>query len=157
MRARRHRGRGAGRRRSAALSAFGEEIGLAFQIADDVLDATATSAELGKTAGRDAALAKSTYVGLLGVEGARAEAERLAAERRGAPRALPAYRPTALGALARLYCDEEFVTPAVTPDRDHDPARPTIHGPADLKRLTPRPAARARRGGPRAPDRVRAP
>jgi farnesyl diphosphate synthase len=42
------------------------------------LDATATSAQLGKTAGRDAALAKSTYVGLLGVEGARKEARSLA-------------------------------------------------------------------------------
>jgi geranylgeranyl pyrophosphate synthase len=61
-----------------ALGRFGEEIGLAFQIADDVLDATGTSAELGKTAGRDEALAKSTYVRVLGVEGARAEAERLA-------------------------------------------------------------------------------
>ncbi len=59
-----------------ALRAYGEEIGLAFQVADDVLDATATSETLGKTAGRDAALAKSTYVGLLGVEGARAEAAR---------------------------------------------------------------------------------
>lgn len=61
-----------------ALGAFGADVGLAFQIADDVLDATGTSAELGKTPGRDAQLAKSTYVGLLGVERARAEAERLA-------------------------------------------------------------------------------
>jgi geranylgeranyl pyrophosphate synthase len=63
----------------AALTAYGREVGLAFQIADDVLDATATSTQLGKTAGRDAALAKSTYVSLLGVDTARAEARRHAA------------------------------------------------------------------------------
>src|ERR687893_3226632 len=60
-----------------ALTAYGEDVGLAFQIANDVLDATGTSEELGKPAGRDAQLAKSTYVGLLGIEGARAEAQRL--------------------------------------------------------------------------------
>ena len=61
-----------------ALSGFGEEIGLAFQVADDVLDVTGTSDELGKTAGRDEALQKSTFVRLMGVEGARQEAARLA-------------------------------------------------------------------------------
>jgi geranylgeranyl diphosphate synthase, type II len=61
-----------------ALTAYGEDIGLAFQIADDVLDATGTSDELGKTAGRDVQLEKSTYVVLLGIEGARIEAHRLA-------------------------------------------------------------------------------
>ncbi len=61
-----------------ALGGYGREIGLAFQVADDVLDATATTAQLGKTAGRDASLRKSTYVSFLGVDGARAEAERLA-------------------------------------------------------------------------------
>lgn len=63
-----------------ALRAYGDAIGLAFQIADDVLDATATSDQLGKTAGKDAAHAKATFVTLLGVGAARAEAERLSAQ-----------------------------------------------------------------------------
>ena len=62
-----------------ALRGYGADVGLAFQIYDDVLDATATSDQLGKTAGKDAAFAKSTFVTLLGVGAARAEAERLAA------------------------------------------------------------------------------
>ena len=62
----------------SALGDYGQEIGLAFQIADDLLDVTGTSATLGKTAGRDAALAKSTYVSVLGVERARSEAAALA-------------------------------------------------------------------------------
>ena len=61
-----------------AIAGFGRDIGLAFQIADDVLDATATTAQLGKTAGRDFTLAKSTYVSVLGVDGARREAVRQA-------------------------------------------------------------------------------
>jgi len=65
---------------TGGLRAYGEAIGLAFQIADDVLDATATSDQLGKTAGKDAAHAKATFVTLLGVGAARAEAERLAAQ-----------------------------------------------------------------------------
>ena len=63
-----------------ALRAYGARLGLAFQIYDDVLDATATSAQLGKTAGKDAARAKSTFVTLASVPVARAEAERLARE-----------------------------------------------------------------------------
>ncbi len=66
----------AGEAMIAALTAFGREIGLAFQIADDLLDATGTSEQLGKTAGRDATLRKATYVSALGVEGARREAYR---------------------------------------------------------------------------------
>jgi geranylgeranyl pyrophosphate synthase len=62
-----------------ALRDFGADVGLAFQVFDDVLDATATSDQLGKTAGKDAGMAKSTFVTLLGVGAARAEAERLAA------------------------------------------------------------------------------
>jgi geranylgeranyl pyrophosphate synthase len=83
-----------------ALTAYGDEVGLAFQIADDVLDATGTSEELGKTAGRDALLAKSTYVSVMGLDAARAEAERLA---RRAVEHLEAagVASAALGALAR--------------------------------------------------------
>jgi geranylgeranyl pyrophosphate synthase len=61
----------------AALDGYGRSIGLAFQIMDDVLDLTSTTVALGKTAGRDAALGKSTYPALLGVEGARKRAEGL--------------------------------------------------------------------------------
>ena len=66
---------GAGAEVMAALRSYGEEIGLAFQVADDVLDATGTSEALGKTAGRDAELSKSTFVSVLGVEAARVAAE----------------------------------------------------------------------------------
>lgn len=62
-----------------ALRAYGSDVGLAFQVYDDVLDATATSDQLGKKAGKDAGMAKSTFVTRLGVGAARAEAERLAA------------------------------------------------------------------------------
>jgi geranylgeranyl pyrophosphate synthase len=61
------------------LRGFAQSLGLAFQVVDDVLDATASSNELGKTAGKDSAAGKSTYVSHLGVDGARAEADRLLA------------------------------------------------------------------------------
>ena len=63
-----------------AFTHYGDAIGLAFQIADDVLDVTATTDQLGKTAGRDIALAKSTYPALLGVDGAVARAKALVEE-----------------------------------------------------------------------------
>jgi farnesyl diphosphate synthase len=61
----------------AALDAYAGAIGLAFQVVDDVLDATADSATLGKTAGKDAADNKPTYVSILGLEESRALAEKL--------------------------------------------------------------------------------
>ena len=60
-----------------ALGRYGNRIGLAFQIMDDVLDVTSSTDMLGKIAGRDAALNKSTYPALLGVEGAVARANQL--------------------------------------------------------------------------------
>jgi farnesyl diphosphate synthase len=65
-----------------ALSAYGRELGAAFQIADDLLDATASTEELGKAAAKDAAAGKATLVGLLGIERARLQAERLVAQAR---------------------------------------------------------------------------
>ena len=50
------------------LSVFGEKIGLAFQVVDDILDVTADSAVLGKTAGKDAMQNKPTYVSILGMD-----------------------------------------------------------------------------------------
>jgi len=60
-----------------AIEQYGRDIGLAFQIMDDVLDVTSTSIVLGKTSGRDVALRKSTYPALLGVDGARQRARDL--------------------------------------------------------------------------------
>ena len=63
-----------GRQRFAT---FGEDLGLAFQIADDVLDATATAEELGKSPGKDSAAGKLTYVTLYGLDTARHRLEEL--------------------------------------------------------------------------------
>jgi farnesyl diphosphate synthase len=63
-----------------ALAAYSKAIGLAFQVVDDVLDATADSATLGKTAGKDAADNKPTYVSILGLAPSRELAEKLRGE-----------------------------------------------------------------------------
>ncbi len=68
---------GAGVRQLDAVDTYGRNLGLAFQIMDDVLDLTSTTVALGKTAGRDTALQKSTYPAILGVDGARKRAEAL--------------------------------------------------------------------------------
>jgi geranylgeranyl pyrophosphate synthase len=95
---------GADGERVQALGAFGEALGLSFQITDDVLDVTATAAQLGKTAGRDAALHKSTYPAAIGIEAAAARASMLVDEACGelARTGLPTAR---LEALARLVVE----------------------------------------------------
>ncbi|GAC1406032.1 MAG: (2E,6E)-farnesyl diphosphate synthase [Burkholderiaceae bacterium] len=60
-----------------ALTRYAQAVGLAFQVVDDVLDATADSGTLGKTPGKDAADNKPTYVSILGLQASRALAEQL--------------------------------------------------------------------------------
>ena len=62
-----------------ALTAFGKNLGLAFQVIDDILDVTQSSEKLGKSAGKDVAAQKATYPALLGLEKSRTEAQRLTA------------------------------------------------------------------------------
>ena len=66
----------------SALQAYGAAMGLAFQVVDDILDVTADSATLGKTAGKDAEQAKPTYVSLMGLERSAALARELLAQAR---------------------------------------------------------------------------
>lgn len=66
---------GADEAEMAIADEYGEKLGLLFQVTDDLLDVTATSAVLGKTAGKDAAVAKATYPGVLGIETATQHAD----------------------------------------------------------------------------------
>ncbi len=63
--------------RLAALTEFGQSLGLAFQVIDDILDVTQTTEKLGKTAGKDVAATKATYPAIFGLERSRKEAHRL--------------------------------------------------------------------------------
>lgn len=77
------------------VTEYGEKVGLAFQVADDLLDETATSEELGKTAGKDAASQKATYTALYGIDGATQMANRLCQD--------------AISAAKRLRCDTSIL------------------------------------------------
>ena len=91
----------------AALSRFGEALGLAFQVVDDVLDVTADSTTLGKTAGKDEAADKPTYVALMGLDAAKAFADALAAQAMQAlaDTGLPDDRLAALRALTAMVVE----------------------------------------------------
>ncbi len=65
------------RRQLEALTDFGQSLGLAFQVMDDILDITQTSEQLGKSAGKDIKALKATYPALMGIDKAKAEARRL--------------------------------------------------------------------------------
>jgi farnesyl diphosphate synthase len=66
----------AGPEETASLKSYGEHLGSAFQISDDLLDAEGSTADVGKATGKDAAAGKATLVGLLGVEAARDHLDR---------------------------------------------------------------------------------
>lgn len=85
----------------ARLDGFATDLGLAFQIRDDILDVEADAAQLGKTAGKDAAQDKRTHVALLGLDGAKARLQQLAEKTRAALGPLDA-RADALRRLAEF-------------------------------------------------------
>jgi farnesyl diphosphate synthase len=88
-----------------ALSDFGSAIGLAFQVVDDVLDVTADSATLGKTAGKDAQADKPTYVSVLGLERSRRYARELLDAACTALEQARLAHPAPLRALAHMVVD----------------------------------------------------
>jgi geranylgeranyl diphosphate synthase type II len=95
---------GASARELESLAAYASAIGLAFQVVDDVLDATEAAETLGKTAGKDAAADKATYVKVHGLERSRALAARLRADALGALEPLGP-RGALLAELAGLIVD----------------------------------------------------
>jgi farnesyl diphosphate synthase len=90
-----------------SLDRFAKRAGLLFQVVDDILDCTASTATLGKTAGKDKAADKPTYVSLLGLEDARRYAEDLRADALGA---LTSFgdRAKRLHELADFICHRQF-------------------------------------------------
>ena len=78
-------GRASDRERSA-LALYADRVGLAFQVTDDILDVESSSAAMGKATGKDKAAGKATYIDLLGLTGAKAEARKLVREAQDALR-----------------------------------------------------------------------
>ncbi|MBF1165081.1 MAG: polyprenyl synthetase family protein [Dechloromonas agitata] len=91
----------------SGLDRFAKRAGLLFQVVDDILDCTASTATLGKTAGKDEAADKPTYVALLGLERARAYADELRAEARDAL-AIFGEQAGRLNQLADFICHRQF-------------------------------------------------
>ena len=84
----------------AALSVYGQKVGLAFQVVDDVLDVTVDTATLGKTAGKDAADNKPTFVALMGLSAAKTYANELIKDAVAALQGADLGEASALRALA---------------------------------------------------------
>jgi farnesyl diphosphate synthase len=90
-----------------ALREYGAAIGLAFQVVDDILDVTGDSATLGKTAGKDAAADKPTFVSLMGLAGARNYAQELLSQAHHSLRISGLDNTEALKALADMLVNRE--------------------------------------------------
>jgi farnesyl diphosphate synthase len=87
--------------------AYGAALGLAFQVVDDILDVTADSATLGKTAGKDAAADKPTYVSLLGLDAPAPWRRNCSTSARGARPPSGLADTEALRALATMVVDRD--------------------------------------------------
>lgn len=92
---------GAGDTELKALRGYGHDIGLAFQVVDDILDQTSTAEKLGKSPGKDLAANKITYPRLMGLEGATKHAHELVSSAIGKLEALP--QPQALVTIAEYF------------------------------------------------------
>lgn len=95
-------------RKLSAITHFGERLGLAFQIIDDILDVTQTSEILGKSAGKDVAAKKATYPAVIGLDKSRAEAQRLTREAHDALCVFRGDEADALHALANYLLEREY-------------------------------------------------
>ena len=91
-----------------ALTAYGRDLGLAFQMIDDILDVTSTPEVLGKSIGKDAHVEKATYCSLVGLEQARAEAQALTAAARTALDAFSPDRRATLLAISDWLLSREY-------------------------------------------------
>ena len=95
-------------RKLSAITRFGQRLGLAFQIIDDILDVTQTSEILGKSAGKDVAAKKATYPAVIGLQKSRAEAKRLTREAHNALSIFSDRDAEALHALANHLLEREY-------------------------------------------------
>ena len=95
-------------RKLSAITRFGQRLGLAFQIIDDILDVTQTSEILGKSAGKDAAAKKATYPGVIGLQKSCEEARRLTRQAHNALSVFSSSDAEPLHALANYLLEREY-------------------------------------------------
>ncbi len=92
----------------SAITRFGQRLGLAFQIIDDILDVTQTSEILGKSAGKDVAAKKATYPAVIGLDKSRAEARRLTRQAHDTLSVFAGRDAEPLHALANYLLEREY-------------------------------------------------